>query len=399
MKIISCKKYIVLGFILIFCIGAFSFNIGFFRNKANKEAAMLENRTMAEFPKGKGLLKKKSFYKDFENWYRDRMLGRRRAILYWRKANYAIGVLKNKNLIETKDGWILPKSMPQKYIDDKQKIEQLKMMQEFCKKNNSKFLVMIAPYRDNACKQYYPYKYREKIVDFLEISNQAADSLKQNNISYLDTCPTIMKAMENDSDEYPLYIKDDHHWSCFGAMVASDLLLKKLEKELKCDLYDKELTDGTLVKAYRERSRWTALGLGDDPDRYIQKIPWHKKFTNNLELIDCYNNKKVVPDRPITNEHLWGRIVNGEGIIHNKDLHNGKTLLMLHDSYGSYMMPYLSQYFETIISTHYTVNSGQKKNTNMKYLLERYKPNIVVLFPIGYPYADVNSIFKNVVYK
>lgn len=302
-------------------------------------------------------------------------------------------------MIYTSNEWILSKGTPKNYIDDKLKIEKLKIMQNFCQKNDCKFLLMIAPFKDSACKKYYPQKYQKNIVDYLEISNQAANSLKNNKINFLDTCPIIMKAMETDSSEYPLYIKDDHHWSCFGAMLASDLLLKKLENKLNVNLYDKELTDGTLVEAYRERSRWTALGLGDDPNRYIQKIPWHKKFTKNLEIIDCYDSKIIVPDRPITNEQLWGRIVNGEGIIHNKDLHNGLTLLMLHDSYGSYMMPYLSQYFETIICTHYRDKNGKKKNTNMKYLIEKYKPDIVVLFSIHFPYCSAESIFKNIVYE
>ncbi|MBQ0067611.1 MAG: hypothetical protein KBS60_05480, partial [Phascolarctobacterium sp.] len=96
---------------------------------------------------------------------------------------------------------------------------------------------------------------------------------------------------------------------------------------------------------------------------------------------------------------LWDRIVNGEGIIHNNDLHNGLTLLMLHDSYGSYMMPYLSQYFETIVDTHYREIAGRKKNTNMKYLIEKYKPDIVVLFPFSYPHQSAESIFKNIVYE
>lgn len=92
MKIVTLKKYLVLIFALIFCMGAFSFNIGFFKHKANEEAARFENRKLTQFSKGKRMLMRKDFYKEFENWYRDRMWGRRKLLIIWNKINFYIGI-------------------------------------------------------------------------------------------------------------------------------------------------------------------------------------------------------------------------------------------------------------------------------------------------------------------
>ena len=402
MKIALVKKSILWLFAVVFMVGTAGFNYGFKKTKANEEAARLENRRIAVFPKGKGILLKKDFYSDFEKWYRDRMYKRKQILIRWRRMRFNLGLgveFDNKLIVKDIDDWILEKGTAKDYIGDLDKTQNLLRLKKYCESRNTQFLLMLAPYKSNACKRYYPQEYQKDIVDYLQISGKAVESLKKNGIDYVDTCPVIMKAMENDSPDHPLYVKDDHHWSCYGAMLASDILLRKLEKKLGVELYDDELTDGSFVEGFRECSYWRRLGLGDDRARNRQDVPWHKKFTKNLEIEDCYSGKVTKPDKPIVNSPLWSCIVNGEGIIHNRNLHNGKTLLMLHDSYGSYMMPYLSQYFETIVDTHYRDKAGKKKNTNIKYLLERYKPDVVVLFPIHYPQSNAEGIFKNIVYE
>lgn len=400
MKMVLAKKSILWLFVVVFVVGTAGFNYGFLEPNSNIEAAKFENRKITEFPSVS--IQQKGFYTEFEKWYRDRMYRRGKLIFGWRKLCHKIGLRVNfdKNLIVTDvDDWILERSMPKAYVDDGNKLRNLIQLRDFCVNKNIPFLLMLAPHRSGACRRYYPPVYREEAVDYLQISSKAVELLMQHNIGYVDTCPAIMKAMENDNPNCSLYIKDDHHWSCYGAMLASDILLKQLEKVLGVELYDGELTDGSVVEGDRECSYWRRLGLGDDKAWSRQDVPWHKKFTKNLELEDCYSGKITKPNKPIVNKPLWGCIVNGEGIIHNRDVHNGKTLLMLHDSYGSYMMPYLSQYFETVVDTHYRDKAGKKKNTNMKYLLERYKPDVVVLFPISYPQSDAKSIFKNIVYE
>ncbi|MBQ0066869.1 MAG: hypothetical protein KBS60_01585, partial [Phascolarctobacterium sp.] len=115
MKTVILKKYLALTFALIFCLGAFSFNIGFFKHKANEKAARFENRKLTQFPKGKRILMKKDFYKEFENWYRDRMWGRRKLLKNWNRLNFYIGAVKDKNLIYTLDEWLLSKWTPKNY--------------------------------------------------------------------------------------------------------------------------------------------------------------------------------------------------------------------------------------------------------------------------------------------
>ena len=381
MKIALVKKSILWLFVAIFVAGTVGFNYGFRKPKDNEAAARFENRKITAFPSMP--FRKKAFYTEFEKWYRDRMYKRQKAIFGWRKAKHAIGVIEPKDIIVGEDGWLLSKGTPKSYNGDSKKIPKLKKMQDLCDKNGAKFIVMLAPWKDPACKRYYPYVYRKNIVDYLQISNKAVASLRKNGIGYVDSCPAIMKAMEEDNPEHPLYVKDDHHWSYFGAIIAADLLLKELRDLIGIE-YDDILTDGSTLQGNREHSRWTKLGLGNDPQRSIGVVPWHKKFTKNLKIINSRNKKEIKPSKPIANNYLWGPMTKGEGIIINSECKNDRTLLMLSDSYGPYMMPYLTQYFEKTVETHYNRKHYDKKPTNLKYLLEKYKPDAVVYFAASY---------------
>lgn len=396
MNMICIKKSILWLFVAVFGIMIVGVNYGFMRAKDNEAAAKFENRTITKFPSVS--IRKKEFYTEFEKWYSDRMYKRQEAIFLWRKGKYAIGVVEPKNIIIGENDWLLSKRKFVKYIDDEKKTSKLKEMQMFCEQNGAKFLIMFAPYKDLACKRYYPYAFRKKIVDHFQISDVAVKSLQANGVDYVDTCSVIMKAMEHDDPEHTLYVKDDHHWSYFGAMIAADLLLNKMDDMIGIE-YDHVLTDGTILKGTKECSRWKKLGLGNEKQRSIGDVPWHEKYTKNLEIIYSHNGKVIHPKKPIANSYLWEPMLKGEGIIINRDKKNGRTMLMLTDSYGTYMMPYLSQYFKSVVCTHYLRKDEKKQYTNMRYLLERYKPDIVVLFSMNYLYRGVDSTFKNLVYE
>ncbi len=43
------------------------------------------------------------------------------------------------------------------------------------------------------------------------------------------------------------------------------------------------------------------------------------------------------------------------------------------------MATYLTQYVSYMVLTHHSNHAGKKKNTDLKYLLDRYKPDLVIL--------------------
>ena len=197
----------------------------------------------------------------------------------------------------------------------------------------------------------------------------------------------------------PVYFKDDHHWSYYGAAAASDLLLQQFNRMTNKASFKELSLDITKDDVFKEYSYANTLGFGQT---YKAKAPWNRYFTEEIYVKDCYNGKedrlKMLP----SNNVLWGKIVNGEGIIINKTLKNGSTLLILGDSYSSYMVPYLSQRFGKIVSTHYSNSHGKKKEVDLKRLLTTYKPDYVLLEMLGnsfYASNDKQTIGKIVLPK
>ena len=68
----------------------------------------------------------------------------------------------------------------------------------------------------------------------------------------------------------------------------------------------------------------------------------------------------------------------GEAVITNKTINNDIKLLIIGDSYSSYMMPYLSQYLHQVISTSWTNCQGNKKYVSLSHLIKKYNPDIVM---------------------
>ena len=61
------------------------------------------------------------------------------------------------------------------------------------------------------------------------------------------------------------------------------------------------------------------------------------------------------------------------------------------------MVPYLSQYVSTVVSTHYRDCKGKKKDVDLKTLIAKYKPDYVMLEILGnafYASSDKNKIGK-----
>lgn len=387
----SMKSVAYKAFIACFCALLLYPNTGLFRGAENAKIVAKENRKITAFPKASPV--SKSFYINLEKWYQDRLRYRDIVIKFWRELNFSGGVILSDTIFLGKDGWLFNRGNVIKELKYREeKVQFLKRLQDFCHRQGAEFVFLPAPPKEAIYADLFPARERRKYKPYADFEKELFASLRRRGVNSLALAQELRLVRKKYTE--PIYFKDDHHWSYFGSATASDLLLEKfasLAQKPRSQLFKKIPLDKSKDGVYKECSQSNALGFGQTRKTVA---PWSSRFTEQIYVKDGNSGKeeklKVIP----SNNVLWGRIVKGEGIIINKALPNHKTLLILGDSYSSYMVPYLSQYFRTVVSTHHS-NNQNKKKADMAYLLKKYKPDYVLLQMLGnsfYASKNKNSI-------
>ena len=394
-NISKLKKIIPISFIVLFAATLFVPNTGLPRIAINaREVAQQENRKIHPFPTAS--FTHKEFYNQFGNWYQDRLRHKYKLISAWKKVNFAFGVVLSDSLVLGKNGWLLNKySCINKFEMPQKKADKIKELQNYCEQNGKKFIFMLPPNKESVYRDYFPENIQKKYKSPEYWHEQAYNLLTANSINYLSVNKQLNGARKN--EKHDLYFSDDHHWSYYGSAIAADLLMKKLEQELNIDFYNGLKFDGSTRTAYKEYSYANQLAFSINKEA---QAPWSKQYTDEIYITDCYTSKTTQANKVVSNDVLWGRIVRGEGIITNKATKNDIKILILGDSYSSYMVPYLSQNIKTIISTHYRDCAEKKKSVNITKLIEKYNPDAVILIMLegGFFHSKAESLFKNIKY-
>lgn len=377
------KGKIFQGFIVLFISLLLFPNTGLFREKVNAEIVARENRKITAFPKE--TWKAKSFYSNFEKWYQDRLRYRDKAIKFWKETNFKFGVVLSDNIFLGKSKWLFSRGNVIKTFKYKEnKGINLKKIQDYCQNRGIQFAFLLAPPKEAVYMDYFPNTERQKYKEYAFWEQQVIEEMQRCNVNYLSVTKYFEDARNSNSK--PLYFPDDHHWSYYGAAIASDLLLKQFSSEGKW--YTALPLNTTKQGVFKECSYANNLGFGK-----TRKIdcPWSSSFTDEIYSENCYSDTESKLKEIPSNNMLWGKIVNGEGIIKNKKIRNGKTILILGDSYSSYMVPYLSQYVSTVVSTHYRDCADRKKEVDLKRLIDQYKPDYVMLEMVGNAFYASND--------
>lgn len=388
------KNLIIKIFVAIFVCFLLYPNTGLFRGSKNVAMIAKENRKITPFPKES--LSSKKFYTNFENWYQDRLRHRDKAIGYWRKIYFEMGIILKDNIFIGKNDWLFNKHNVIKNFRDAQiKADSIKKLQEYCKSKGKQFILMVPPTKESVYRDYFPMHEQRKAKEYYVWENQLRQLANTHKINYLSVTDELFA--QRKVSENALYFNDDHHWSYYGSYIAVDVLLNKI-KEQNNKLSDvKVVLDGSVRDAYKEWSYFGQLGFGRNTKTVA---PWNKDFTDEIYVTDTHSGKTIKMNKVLSNDTLWGRIVRGEAIIENKKISNDITVLVLGDSYSSYMMPYLSQKISKIITTHYRDCAEKKKKVEIGRLLEQYNPDVVILEIVGngFFHSKGDNNFKNMVF-
>lgn len=149
--------------------------------------------------------------------------------------------------------------------------------------------------------------------------------------------PDVYAELDKHSDEY-IYYRTDHHWTTAGAKIAYDCLMDgKGAYKGTPELFAEEFLGTTYSKTL------DANALADE----VYIVPVSSKLTVNADGMDIpFYYKDAANEKDKYKVFFGGNY--GQVIIRG-GAENGKTLLVIKDSFANSLVPYLTADYENII--------------------------------------------------
>lgn len=240
----------------------------------------------------------------------------------------------------------------QKKVDVSDKVEALVQFNKILKEKGIKFLVLMAPSKIDRTD-----KSQSGIFDF---SNQNGDefisTLEAENIRCID----IRKYMEKEGKTAnQLFYKTDHHWTAAAGMWAAHIVGDTLNESYGYHIEtDKLSQDNYREKKYekiflgsRGRKVTLAKAAPEDFSLYYPKFITSYHYEIPSKGIDVTGDFSVMYDMSNVNSIDYYNINTYSAYgyadvplirIKNKNIHDGHRLLILKNSYGNVVVPFLS---------------------------------------------------------
>ncbi|MCX6257351.1 MAG: hypothetical protein NTW49_05575 [Bacteroidia bacterium] len=301
-----------------------------------------ENRLLAVFPV-LNINKLDEYPGKFENYYNDNISIRNNLLRMYNYISYFI--LKKSSFSSTvitgNNGWLFRS-------EDEQDVYEGKGM--FTGDELKKFAIILSErekYLDSIhCKFYFviaPVKqsvYFDELPDYLQIKNpftrtdQLLKYLEQHtDIKVID----LRKALIEKKGNMKLYCKNDNHWNDIGAYYASSAIANRMKEDfpdlkinpmVNYQLGNRTVTGGNLAEL---------LGLGT----YFKDIDIRMN-PQRSEVFDG-SGRKYKPDKDFP--YPWEYCVVKTTYDHTKP-----KLLIIRDSFGNKVIPFLSVGFSETVS-------------------------------------------------
>ncbi len=162
----------------------------------------------------------------------------------------------------------------------------------------------------------------------------------------------VYNALFNHCNEY-IYYKTDHHWTHLGAYYAYCALMESMNRIEDIiplsDYTEKQVIEGFIGSAYRKTNQ--DARVLDNPDTltaYYPIVNYEFKMYKKTGIVEKRLNdlSYVNPDNQYYNMFMSA----GNGIYHEftTENKNGKTLLVICDSYGASFVHFLLPHYEKV---------------------------------------------------
>ncbi len=299
-----------------------------------RERSETENRDLAQMPTfSLESLFKGDFTSDYETFITDQFVARDAWIAVKTYAELALGKRDSNNVYFADDGYYIEKFTP----DETQVDTNIAYIAEFLSHVKDKYntRVMIAPTSSLVLADKLPAN---------------APNWDQNGMldrlaslgNFVDTRDILLEH----KDEY-IYYRTDHHWTTQGAYYAYLELAESLGFEA---LAPEELVETVLSEDFLGTTI-AKLGISANEDTMI-KLESKNQPTVSLDYnMGLKQTDTLYDESKLETRDKYGYFLGGNDPIIDitTSVDNGKTLLMVKDSYAHCMIPLLVNHYERII--------------------------------------------------
>ena len=325
------------------------------------------------------------YSKDFEELFKDRFYGRQNLInlniyikyyLTGRFIHFKNRVFDKKN----KNSYDLAENL--NFTQDKilELSKQLKIFNEYCSKNNIKLYLFIAPTKIMVEDQsLYNEKNNDKLKQYIKLLS------KDNNFSINFLLDELISAKKTSSQ--PLYYKLDTHMTPDGTYICYKKLMETIEKDFP-NLTIQNLDNFKFINSININYEGNPIDLGRKP-RCLPinlPIPEHtckKYFDTEYRYFVHKKSKKSIC-----------KTINFRKNISNCSYPKGKNLkiLVLGDSFSAGLREILPYSFKDTTLIRPVKYSKFKILKGYKNEINRFKPNIIVIYISYYSLAKLLNL-------
>lgn len=333
--------------------------VPFVNNLFSSNTALLDNRPLKTKPEKLSL----DFPREFEAYYNDTFAGRKAFLKKLAKIKMKCKLDIGTTIVGRK-GWLFYDSgkVPDGYtlvdyfgkvrFDDdemKQMAEGITKARDYYKKQGIKYYLIIVPNKEGLYSEYMPSHLQGDRVSDKSRMDLAVEYLqKHTNVKIINYRDILVASKHKYGVN--LYYPRDSHWNEVGAYIA----FEKLSEMLSLDGIG-EIPSKPLLKEMISLKG----GYSSDLNRLVED----EDISYNVDFLSGKDGKVIV-SRDNRYFEVW----------ENPQAPVKKTVLMIRDSFGLAMMPYMEKTFAKTVFAH---NKYNKRN-ELDQLMAEYKPDIMV---------------------
>ncbi len=291
-----------------------------------------ENRKLAQLPEFsfESLFEGK-FTADYETFITDQFVARDFWITLKNRSELAIGKKDSGGVYFGKDGFLIEKIE----VDEEQASYNFNALKNFVEltKDDHNVRVLVAPTASLILK--------DKLPTHAPVWDQGAllDALDK-----IDGFVDAREVLNAHTNEY-IYYRTDHHWTTLGSYYAYTSLCESLGIEpIALDALNKETLSDEFIGTLAAK-----VNITTESDELFT-------YNSGVQVQVDYNMGQSTADSLIDESYLekrdkYGAFLNGNQPVVDvqTSVKNGKTLLLVKDSYAHCMVPLLVNHYERIL--------------------------------------------------
>ncbi len=339
---------IALFLIILFGVGIFTVLGG------GKKYSVFEKRELARFPKtNTKTIAKGKFQKGLDSFLNDHVLFRDGCIYATTMIDKLMGRAEKAGVYFGKDGYLIEKS---EKVDIKDIKENVKYVSDFVnmasKTMGSKNVkVVLIPNKEYVLTDKMP-KYAPVSKDNIKMKSMLWDALKDKK-AIVD----LTKGLQKHNDEY-IYYKTDHHWTSLGAKYGYEIMMDALGEKKLTGEKSKVIADDFLGTTYNK------IHYAPEKD-LITKYDIKTANVSKVQCEEAEDIKDIYYEKALKKADKYEYFMGGNYSVLNvhTGCKNGKTLVLIKDSFANCMVPFLTNNYENIVMIDPRYLSGSIMDT------------------------------------